>query len=65
MSEDFVSYETAVKLYNLDFDWNCEMAYYFHSWLQEPRLVHFTIAHKEQCRYDGTDVYSAPTLWQG
>lgn len=61
MTEDFVSYEQAVKLYNLDFDWNCERAYYIHSWMKEPRLVHFTIAYKEQRNYDGTDVYPAPS----
>lgn len=62
--EDFVSYEQATKLYNLDFDWDCEMAYCIHSWMKEPRLVHFSIAHKEQCNYDGTDVYPAPSLSQ-
>lgn len=60
--ESYVTYQQAADLYNLDFDWDCELAYYYHAWMNEPRLAHFTVAHKEARNYDGTDVYFAPTL---
>lgn len=62
MKEEFASYSQAVALYNLDFDWDCGMAYFDRPWNHEHRLVPYTIAAKEQRDYDGTDVYPAPTL---
>lgn len=60
MKEEFVTYHQAVALYNLDFDWDCEQAYYDHAWISDHRIVPYAIAAKEQRDYDGTDVYSAP-----
>lgn len=61
-NEDFVSYEIAQLLYALDFDLNCEMAYFDRPWNHEHRLVSAIDACNQQCAYDGTDVYPAPTL---
>ena len=63
-NEDFVSYETAKRLYVLDCDLNCEMAYFDRPWNHEHQLVSVIDACNQQCAYDGTDVYPAPTLAQ-
>ena len=63
-NEDFVSYEIAKRLYALDYDLNCEMAYIDRPWNHEHRLVSVLDAYNQQCAYDGTDVYPAPTLSQ-
>lgn len=63
-NEDFVSYEIAKRLYALDCDLNCEMAYFDRPWNHEHQLVSVVDACNQQCAYDGTDVYPAPTLAQ-
>lgn len=61
---EYVSFETAQRLYNLDFGMDCLLAFYHHSWMDNPRLVQSYIAFEEQSNYDGTDVYFAPHLYQ-
>lgn len=60
--EDFVSYELAKKLKECGFDEPCGYSYYIHAWMDEPRLVTSEIAESEAESFDGTDIYSAPTL---
>ena len=63
-NKDYVSYELAKKLYELDFDWDSEMAYFDRPWNHEHKLVSAIDASNQAAAYDGTDVYSAPTLWE-
>lgn len=63
-NKDYVSYELAKKLYELDFDWDCEMAYFDRPWNHEHKLVYAVDASNQAAAYDGTDIYSAPALWE-
>lgn len=65
--KQFVTYEQAKKLCDVMdnvYDLDCQMAYYTYPWMKKPRFVHLDAAYDEQRKYDGTDVYVAPTLAQ-
>lgn len=60
-ANDYVSYELAVKLKDAGFDEPCD---YIHAWMSEPRFSVTETAELEVEYFDGTNIYSAPTLWQ-
>lgn len=66
MNEDYVSYEQAVKLKELGFDWKC--THFYNSTMEFPNEILSIERHNciEIYDYSNVDIflYSAPTLYQ-